>query len=199
MDEDQKCTERELLNLVAEGCERSFEALFQKYHGLLYHYSLKIFRDEDLADEVVHKTFIKIWNLRGSLSEIQSFKNYIFSINRNLAIDELKAISRKRHLTEELKCRIISSHNLVEEGVIFNDLNGIALEAVEKLPAKRKEIFKLSRLEGFSHREIANKLNISENTVKVSVHKSLKQVRNYMTINTDVSFSSIVLLIPAII
>ncbi len=171
-----------------KGCERSFEVLFKKYHGFLYHYALRVFRDEAIADEVVHKTFIKIWSVRETLSDIKSFQNYIYSINRNFVVEELRVISRNRRLAERLAYRIAKNHNTVEEDVIYNDLEEIAHQAIEQLPARRKEIFKLSRHNGFSNKEIAHKLNISENTVKVSVYKSLKQIRDHMSLNTDISF-----------
>ncbi|MDN5204346.1 RNA polymerase sigma-70 factor [Fulvivirgaceae bacterium BMA10] len=180
-------SDKALLQKVMKGCERSFEVLFKKYHGFLYHYAFRVLRDESMADEMVHKTFIRIWDLKETLSDIKSFKNYIYSVNRSLVVDELRAISRNRRLAEQLAQRIISSHNSVEEDIIYNDLEEIALQAIEQLPTKRKEIFKLSRHDGFTHKEIAHKLNISENTVKVSVSKSLKQIRDYMLLNTDIS------------
>ena len=180
----------ELLQKIASGCKGSFEILFKKYHGSLYCYALRVFRDEALADEVVHKVFIKIWDLRETLSEIKSFRNYIYSVNRNLIVEELNAISRNRKLAEQFACRIVTSYNVVEEEVIYNNLEKIANEAIELLPSRRKEIFKLSRQNGFSHKEIAHKLNISENTVKVSVSKSLKQIKGYISINADIFFPS---------
>ncbi|MCG8308449.1 MAG: RNA polymerase sigma-70 factor [Cytophagales bacterium] len=182
-------SDKELLQKVMQGCEKSFELLFKKYHGFLYHYTFRVFRDESIADEVVHKTFIKIWELKETLADIRSFKSYIFSINRSLVVEELRTISRNRRLAERLAQRIVRSHNSVEDEVIYNDLEALARRAVEQLPAKRREIFKLSRNNGYSHKEIAQKLNISENTVKVSVHKSLKQIRDYMSVNANISFS----------
>ena len=180
--------EEELLRKITLGCKRSFEILFKKYHGPLYNYAFRVFRDEAIADEVVHRVFIKIWDLRETLSNIKSFRNYIYCVNRNLVAQELNIISRNRKLAEQVANRIVTSINVVEEEVIYNNLEEIANEAIERLPRKRKEIFKLSRQNGFSHKEIAHKLNISENTVKVSVSKSLKQIKDYMAINTGISF-----------
>ncbi|MCG8318562.1 MAG: RNA polymerase sigma-70 factor [Cytophagales bacterium] len=180
--------DEELLQKITLGCKRSFEILFKKYHGPLYYYAFRVFRDEAIADDVVHRVFIKIWDLRKSLSNIKSFRNYIYRVNRNLVAQELNTISRNRKLAEQVADRIVTSINAVEEEVIYNNLEEIANEAIERLPGKRKEIFKLSRQNGFSHKEIAHKLNISENTVKVSVSKSLKQIKDYMSINTGISF-----------
>ena len=177
-----------LLQRVVKGCQRSFEALFKKYHGFLYQYAFRVFRDQSVADEVVHKTFIKIWEVKGTLPEIQSVKSYLFSVNRHLVINELRTISRNRRLAERLAHNIEKSHNAVEEEVMYNDLQQVIQNAIAQLPRKRKEIFELSRHGGFSHKEIAHKLNISENTVKVSVHKSLKQIRDFMSLVVNVSF-----------
>ena len=180
--------DEELLLKITLGCKRSFEILFKKYHRPLYNYAFRVFRDRAIADEVVHRVFIKIWDLRETLSSINSFRNYIFCVNRNLVAQELNTISRNRKLAEQVANRIVTSINVVEEEVIYNNLEEIANEAIERLPRKRKEIFKLSRQNGFSHKEIAHKLNISENTVKVSVSKSLKQIKDYMSIYTGISF-----------
>ncbi len=153
----------------------------------MYHFAFRFFRDESLADEVVHKTFIKIWERRVVLKDVSSCKNYIFSINRNMILQELRDISRDQKKAEAFALRIVNSHNSVEEGAIYKNLKEIAQEAIDQLPRKRKEIFTLSRQQGFSHKEIAAKLNISENTVKVSVSKSLKQIREYMRLHTDMT------------
>ena len=135
----------------------------------------------------MHKTFIKIWDGKEKLVDVRSIKSYLYAVNRSLVVDELRSISRDKRLAERLAHRIVSSHNAVEEDVIYHDLQAIAQQAIEQLPPKRKEIFKLSRYHGFTHKEIASRLNISENTVKVSVHRSLQQIRDYLLLNADIS------------
>ena len=184
---DPNHSDQELLQGLVTGCERSFEVLFKKYHGYLYHYSFRVFRDRCTADEIVHQTFIKIWDGKEKLANIKSIKSYLYAVNRSLVVDELRSISRDKRLAERLAHRIVSSHNAVEEDVIYHDLQEIAQQAIEQLPPKRKQIFKLSRQHGFTHKEIARRLNISENTVKVSVHRSLQQIRDYLLLNADIS------------
>lgn len=180
-------SDQELLQRLVTGCERSFEVIFKKYHGYLYHYSFRVFRDKCTADEIVHKTFIKIWDRKEKLVDVTSIKSYLYAVNRSLVVEELRSIARDKRLAERLAHRIVSSYNPVEEDMIYHDLKEITRQAIEQLPPKRKEIFKLSRHHGFTHKEIACKLNISENTVKVSVYKSLQQIRDYLTLNADVS------------
>ena len=180
--------EEKLKIAVSSGCHKSFELLFHQYKDFLFHYSFRVLRSKEVADEMVQKTFIKLWQGRSRISNVLSMKGYLFTIIRNLILDHLKKVSREQILKDDLKLRIQISHMKPEEDLIYADLETIAHQAIESLPTQRKLIFKLNRENGFSYHEIASQLNISENTVKVSIYKSLNHIRSYLSTHTDLSF-----------
>lgn len=184
--------EEKLKDAIGKGCHKSFELLFHQYKDFLFHYSFRVLKSKELADDMVQKTFIKLWQSRSRVSNVLSIKSYLFIIIRNLVLDHLKNISKEQILKDDLKLRIQISHMKPEADLIYSDLETIAHQAIESLPTRRKLIFKLNRENGFSYHEIASQLNISENTVKVSIYKSLNHIRHYLSTHTDLSFGLII-------
>ena len=188
MQKIQPENEGKLKEAIGKGCHRSFELLFHRYKDFLFHYSFRVLRSKEGADDIVQKAFIKLWQGKSRISEISSLKGYLFTITRNLILDHLKKVSREQILKDDLKLRIQISHMKPEADLIYSDLEKIAHQAIESLPTQRKLIFKLNRENGFSYNEIASQLDISENTVKVSIYKSLNHIRHYLSTHTDLSF-----------
>lgn len=184
--------ERELITALSRGCHRSFESLFHQYKDFLFHYAFRVLRSKDEADDIVQKTFIKLWQGKSRLTNIRSLKSYLFTVTRNLVLDHLKKVSKEQILKDDLKLRIEISHMKPEADLIYANLEKIAHQAIESLPTQRKLIFKLNRESGFSYHEIAAQLNISENTVKVSIYKSLNHIRSHLSTHTDLSFGLLI-------
>lgn len=191
MQKSQVENEEKLKDLITKGCHKSFESLFHQYKDFLFHYAFRVLRSKEVADDMVQKTFIKLWQGKSHISTIDSLKGYLFTIVRNLILDHLKKVSREQILKDDLKLRIQISHMKPEADLIYSDLEAIAHRAIESLPTQRKLIFKLNRENGFSYHEIASQLDISENTVKVSIYKSLNHIRHYLSTHTDLSFGII--------
>src|SRR5665647_901695 len=90
-----------LLMQVASGYENAFEALFKFYDSQLNAYIMTITKSQPLTEEIVQDVFLKIWLNRESLTEIDSFKSYLFVIARNHTFDCLKQIKRKQKREKE--------------------------------------------------------------------------------------------------
>ena len=191
MQTSQVENEEKLKDGISQGCHKSFELLFHQHKDFLFHYAFRILKSKEAADEMVQKTFIRLWQGKARISSVVSLKGYLFAIARNLILDHLKKVSREQVLKDDLKLRIQISHIKPETDLIYSDLKAIASQAIESLPTQRKLIFKLNRENGFSYHEIASQLNISENTVKVSIYKSLNHIRHYLSRHTDLSFALI--------
>ena len=188
MRKSQLESEAKLKEAISRGCHESFELLFHQNKDFLFHYAFRVLRSKEAADDMVQKTFIKLWQAKSKVSNVNSVKGYLFTILRNLVLDYLKKASREQSLKDDLKLRIQISHLKPEADLIYSDLEKIAYQAIESLPSQRKLIFKMNRENGFSYNEIASQLNISENTVKVSMYKSLNHIRHYLSTHTDLSF-----------
>jgi len=157
--------------------EFDISALYHDYWESLFKQMMRILLDEDDAADVVQQTFLDLLEMKEKIPEIKSVKSFLFIMSRNLAFKKL----RRKLINENYRDFYASQYNeaspLLEEWIVFKELNSMIEVEVNKLPAKMKEIFILSRNHDLSHLEIAKKLNISDKTVKKQINNALKVLR----------------------
>jgi RNA polymerase sigma-70 factor (ECF subfamily) len=176
---------------IAEGDEQAFTELFHIYTPKLLPFVLKLTRNEHLAQEMIQETFLRLWVNRSELVNVNEPASWIFRIAANVSITWLRKQSNRDRLMKEVK--VDESHNTVFEILESKELSLIINNAVEALPERRKQIYKLSREEGYNHQQIAERLNLSSNTVANQIGISLKFIREF--INKETGLSMVTLLI----
>jgi RNA polymerase sigma-70 factor (ECF subfamily) len=168
--------QRHICNLK-NGDIAAFDYLYNKWSGKLYNFVMKMTTGERyLAEEIVQQVFIKIWENKSSLDPEKTFSAYIFTIARNL----LSNIWQKRAnelLYQKNLMHSIPAGNTTEKEVEFRMLDEYINTLIGQLPPARKEVFVLSRRHLYSNKEIAKKLNISENTVESQLRKAMRFLR----------------------
>lgn len=173
--------ERELLELIANGNEKAFKCLFDNYHLKLGGYIFRLTNSYQLSQEIVQDSFLKIWNDRQSLSNVNNFNAYLFTVARNYTLNVLKQIARermrKKAWEQDQENELIV---LAEELASYKEFAAAMLQAVDQLPPRQKSVFQLSRNKGMSHEQIATQLNVSLETVKKHMVLALKSIRNYI-------------------
>ena len=155
----------------------AFDSLFNKYSNKLYRFSYSLLKNAQDAEEIVQETFLRVWKKREHIDTKKSFKAFLFTISHNLIIDRLREKLKEKEFRQFLINNYIESEPEKINEHDFNQLSETIRVAVEELPAKRKKIYKMSREEGLSNREIAQKLDISVKTVENQINLSLKQLR----------------------
>lgn len=171
-------TDKNLVKKLKINEVEAFDILFRKYCDRLFRFSFSLLKNEEVSKEIVQETFCKIWEIRNQIDSNKSFKSFLFSISYHLIIDEL----RLRLKDQEYRKFIIKYFGEQSEKQ-FNNIDYQTTEteinkAVEELPVKRKQIYHLSRNNGLSHKEIAEKLGISTKTVENQINLSLKHIRS---------------------
>lgn len=155
----------------------AFDSLFYKYSESLYAFALSITRDSFAAEEITQLVFLKVWEKRGQIKDHLSFKSFLFSVAYHETISWIrKEKSEQRRINEFVHISEFQT-NETEQFVEFSNIEGLANQWIEELPEKRKAIFKLSREQGFSNKEIAAKLDISIKTVENQMTSALKYLR----------------------
>jgi RNA polymerase sigma-70 factor (ECF subfamily) len=172
--------EKILVSLMKAGNSFAFEKLYNVYGKKLYNFAFNIIKNKEDAEGIVQNVFMKIWETRSEINTEQSFSGYIFRIARNMLINQLKkALTEKVYLNYLLTFPEETGFP-VEQEINFLELNMEIERLVNSLPEKRREIFLLSRNEGLTYKEIAEKLNISVNTVNTQISKSLEHIRDHL-------------------
>jgi len=155
----------------------AFDALFHKYSASLYAFALSITRDSFAAEEVTQLVFLKVWEKREQIKEHLSFKSFLFSVAYHETISWLrKEKSEKTRIGEFVRMSGFQTSE-TEHTVEFRNIEGLANQLIQEMPEKRKEIFILSREQGFSNKEIAEQLGISIKTVENQMTSALKYLR----------------------
>lgn len=156
----------------------SFEYLYNLWSGKLYNFVMRISKgDSYLAEDIVQSVFIKVWESRHTLDPDKSFGSYLCTIAKN----QLVNIYQHRMLEYLYEEKIKSSEsveNTTEKEVDYHLLEEYIDSLIEQLPPARREIFILSRRSLLTNKEIAEKLNLSENTVESQITKALSFLRD---------------------
>lgn len=141
----------------------------------MFYYFLKKQNDEYVAKELTQLTFIKIWRYRSGISSELSIDQQLFQKARLIYIDWLrKEATYRKHFTSEEIQRLPAHVNAWE----ISELK----QALNFLPEKRKRVFELKHIHGYSYKEIAEYLNISVKTVDNHLLKATAQLRKTFNI-----------------
>ena len=184
---------RILFRLTAEGDEKAFTDLFNLFLPKLYPFILKLTRSESVVEEIIQETFIKVWLNRDKLAEIENPGGWVFTVAANKCYDHLRARALKDNLFVSATDGPAGS-NSTHEWLDLKELKRLIELAVNDLPEQRKKIYRMSRDQGKTIREIADALQLSPHTVKNTLVISLKFIREYLTRNDVTFFWSLIVL-----
>ena len=161
------------VKLIKEGNRLVYSKVFEEYHLKLYQYIYKHTQSAWYAEETVQLTFVKLWDKREQLSEQHDISTQLFRIAKSILIDLLRK-ETLRH-TQELSDTFISA-SPAEEELVYKDQLQNVLAAIEELPAQSRQVFKLSRLNDLSHKEISQQLSISPKTIEGHISRALRSL-----------------------
>ena len=167
-----------LLELVAGGDEQAFAQLIRIYWRMVYSRALAWLRSAAEAEELTQDVFLRVWTNRGKLTELERFEDWLFIIARNATLSALRVkLSRPTFQAEQDAEEHRLRPDLWTEG---RERYEILLEGIRLLPVKRQEVFRLSRLEGLTHEQIAERLGIHKDTVAQYIVKAVAFLRGYL-------------------
>jgi RNA polymerase sigma-70 factor (ECF subfamily) len=179
--------ENTLLSAVASGDEAAFKVLFDAFHTRLYNYILSLTKSKEVSEELVMDVFMKLWLGKETISEIENMDGFLFRIARNKSIDFLRAAAKDRKMGEFVWDKIqMPEHANPDQQLMIKEYEAKLRDAIDLMPPKRKEVYKLSRENGLKHGEIAKELNISENTVTNHIMQAQAFIRTYLLKNLDI-------------
>ena len=185
--------EAHLIELVTEGSEYAFTKLYDHYRPLIYSVAFRMLKSRDLAEEILQDVFVKIWIKRADLPGIKNFRNYIFFMARNLVFDHLKkrAYETRPLSAAETDAAVSDADNrlLQQEYQLLLD------RAIDQLTGQQAHIYRMAKIEGFSHEEIAVQLHIKRSTVKRHVSDALCSIRHYLKEHPGLSLGGAFLLL----
>lgn len=180
--------EKRLLLKASQGDEVAFSRLFYAYHNRLGAYLYRLTGSFETAEEIIQEVFVKVWTNREVLPTIDCFRSYIYVLSRNHALNFLRQLAkermRKRQIIENLKQQFSESYDNDSTNT-SSDYFLLIDQAVEELPPQQQKAYILSKREGLKYEEIAQKMEISRETVKSYLKLATRFVTSYVRTHGD--------------
>jgi RNA polymerase sigma-70 factor (ECF subfamily) len=165
-----------LLKLLKQQELGAFEEIYLRYWKKLYSCAFKRVQSREVSEEIVQDIFTSLWVKRETL-KIEILSAYLYAAVKYKVINHLEKEFSRRNYTELQLNTALQITNTTEETILLNELN-LALEnEIKKLPPKRQQIFKMSREDHLSIKQVASTLGISEKTAENQLGKALKVLK----------------------
>lgn len=163
------------LKALHEGDEKAFEKIYLAYYKRTLYFLTGLVKSEEDAKELTQEVFIKLWTNRETIDTNKSTHNYMYTIARNAAFNFLKHKLVEFHYQNEYARKTATE---TSEEILFAKETALLIEmTVERMPVQRQRIYKMSRNEGMSNEEIANRLRISKKTVENQLSLALGELK----------------------
>ncbi len=168
----------QLLEAISHGNERAFSTLYDLFATDLSRHILSKVNDKQVAEDILHDLFYTLWKNRSRLTEINSVPAYLYSSCRYMILAYYR--KRDKSMISEIDLSnidILADEIAIEDRLYYRYTLDIIATEIENLPEKCRQIFKLSRIDYLSNKEIAEKLSISESTVEKHINKAINRLR----------------------
>lgn len=175
-------SEGELIILLKQDDTHALSRLYYNHVKQLQYFILKAAKSPFLVEDIVHDTFVKIWENRDNIDPNQPFKPYLYTIAKRHLINLLKRARHESSIMEEIKKYALETENSTELLLDYSESNFIFKEAVKCLPERCREVFVRCRMQGLTYKQAADELGIAESTVNNQMVKALKSIREFITL-----------------
>ena len=177
---DNFSEERSLILRLIEGDEDAFCELYATYKNRLIYFAMRFLKAREYAEDVFQDAFTVVWQSRRFINPDASFSSYLYTIMRNRILNQVRNAANEEKLKESILSQALDYTEDTKREVMLNDLKSLISHALQQLTPRQREIFEMSREAQLSHKEIADKLGISINTVQEHISTSLKLIRTYL-------------------
>lgn len=171
-------TDVELVELLKSGDEASYTEIYNRYKAILYRHAHKKLKNSDDADDVMQDIFTTLWVKRSTFDPESNLAGYLYVSLRNKILNVIAHQSIHDIYEAKYQQIVDESTAITDHRVRLNLLKAMIESEVASLPPKMREVFEYSRNCHMSHKQIADKMNISEKTVRNHINNTLKILRS---------------------
>lgn len=176
-----------LLKLLKSGDGAALEEIYKRYSEAVFLAAFRKVRSKEVAEELVQNLFISLWTKREQ-AHIEKLEAYLHTAVRYQVIDYIRSKILRERYSQFAKEQLNVDENASESKLLLQELSIAIDNTIKRLPQKTQEIFRLSRYEHRSVKEIAQYMNLSEKAVQYHVTQSLKfmrlHLRDFILMNT---------------
>lgn len=167
----------ELVSLLEKGNSEAYAEIYQRYWAVLFRHARKILQNDEEAKDVVQELFAALWTRFSELNLTGSLSAYLYSAVRYKVFDLIDKSKVRDHYFASLEQFIEQEEYTADQALREKELANLIEKEIAMLPNKMREVFELSRKQHLSHKEIAQQMDISAQTVKKQIHNAIKILR----------------------
>ncbi len=169
--------EKALLQQLRDGDGTAFTAIYNTYYGTLYLHAYNRLRNREIAQDIVHDLFTNLWSKKTQLTISEGLSSYLYTAVRNRIIDYVSRQESSSRYIQSLGKYLEQNRDRPDLKVEAQELAALIEKEIAALSPQLRIVFELSRNEHLSHKEIAIKLNLSEQTVRGYIKNALRTLR----------------------
>jgi RNA polymerase sigma-70 factor (family 1) len=169
----------ELIACLKKDDESALCVIYKKYWEPLYLSAYQIIKNKEICEDIIQELFIKLWNNRQAIEITVSLKSYLYASIRYEVYRQIRTGAVRSDIYDDLLERIHTP--AVYGNIEYKELVAQITSIINKMPVKCREVYKLSREENLTHKQIAAQLNISTKTVENHLTKALRQLRTSLS------------------
>ena len=170
---------QDLIEELTEGNQEAFRMVFKAAYPQVRAFSKGFTKNDTDADDIAQQVFIKLWTKRAILANVRNFETYLYTITKNTVLNHMA--SQKAFMVDISDVRNLSTENTSPlEQIEASDLQLLIDMTVENMPPQRQAVYKLSRVEGLSNDQIAEKLGLQKKTVENHLNLALGEIRKVL-------------------
>lgn len=164
--------------------QQAYQDLFYLFYKPLLSFSNAFVRSRELSEEIVSDVFIRIWERRAQLQEVENLKVYLYVSTRNTALKYLLRKQKQASIgLDDLQVELESQHHNPEQLLLTAELMNRLAQAIDDLPPRCKMVYKLIKEDGLRYKEVAEILNISIKTIDNQLAIALRKIGKAININ----------------
>jgi RNA polymerase sigma factor (sigma-70 family) len=170
--------DEQLMVQVREGRTEMLAILFERHHVRLFNFFLRLTAERSMSEDLVQEVFLRILKYRHTYRGDSKFTTWMYQIGRNAHIDILRSRRPEIPIDELWEQEASPQPQPAQKAESEQDADLLA-RALERLPLQKREVLLLARFQDLKYQEIAALLACSVESVKVQVHRSLKDLRRH--------------------
>jgi RNA polymerase sigma-70 factor (ECF subfamily) len=184
----------EVLMIRFQGGDRAaFATLVRRYQSPLFNFALRHMGSVPTAEEVVQDAFVRVVKNAGDFKHASRFSTWLYTIARNLCVDEARKRTHRRHTSLDQPRRSAETEGPtlgeqtgdkaanVERAAVATEIRERVVEAVEALPEEQREVFLMREVSGLAFKDIAEVVGVSENTIKSRMRYALERLQGALS------------------
>ncbi len=170
-------TDIELVELLKNGDHGALEQIYKRYHAVLYNHAYRRLSDREEVRDILHEIFINLWQKRSTLLITSSLSAYLYASVRSRVLNAIRNQKVRDSYIQSLQLFMDEGEEVIETQFREKELIRLVEQEVGLLPPQMRTIFEMSRFQELSHKEVAEELNISPQTVRTQVRNALRILR----------------------